>query len=72
MTIGSNQEAGQSGHTAYRNIIQEQVAFRVQGVLADFLAVHPEIANKLAAGAALTKGEKGLAGQALSDASKNG
>src|ERR1700730_5556606 len=67
-----NRTQGQSDDQAYRNIIQEEVAYRVQGVLDGFLVNHQEIAEKLESGQSLNQEELNLVSNALSEAAKNG
>ncbi len=66
----ANRESGDS--EAYKNIIFEQVAEKVEGVIKDFLDDNEDIANKLQTGEPLSLDDLNLIGSALSDAVENG
>ncbi|HVT58933.1 MAG TPA: RHS repeat-associated core domain-containing protein, partial [Thermoanaerobaculia bacterium] len=67
-----NRAQGQSGFDAYQNIVLEEIARQIQGVLRSFLEQHPEIAAKLASGADFTEAEMKAVSDALAEAASNG
>jgi RHS repeat-associated protein len=67
-----NRIQGQSHNQAYRNIILEEVAFKVEKVISGFLADNSDIADKLKSGGSLSEEELERIGSALRDAAENG
>ena len=64
----SNRRSGQSHDDAYRNIVLEDIAFKVGSVIRNFLAKNPEIASKIRSGEPFTGAEISLISSALQEA----
>ncbi|HEX4965586.1 MAG TPA: DUF4157 domain-containing protein [Thermoanaerobaculia bacterium] len=67
-----NRKQGQSDQQAYENIIQEQIAFKVEDVVKHFLATNPDIAEKLQAGQSLSAGDLEKVSSAVANAFRSG
>jgi RHS repeat-associated protein len=68
----SNRGQGQSHNQAYRNIILEEVAFKVGKIIGGFLDDNSDIADKLKSGESLSEEELERIGTALRDAADDG
>ena len=64
--------SGDTPDQAYRNIILEDIAFRVGSVIGDFLRTNPEIQGRLESGQSLSQQYLQQIDSALADAAKSG